>query len=466
MERGDIDQSGVQTQAQQHGPEDEDEDPSLSAAAQCIRFRLLSGNGGSRSDDDDGSYIFGPTFCHQVFPGEYVRGYQPPFSRTRWQSQEEEPPHSSYRHVRPDEDEELDVRVTLSPSCRSCRVDIFTQPPTRKRTLRSSSLLEESSARKKRRATTSGTEDDQSGSNNGENNDIRAAAYLEGSESCEDEDEDEDDGDDDGSDEYDPDSEVNEEEESDDRNRGGGRKRVRSTMTRAGPMSLQEVRERLSTALPSVAVQKGEANGNSAKDEILEDDYLDRPIGTAIDEYDDAKTGHHFCLTLASPGREANEGASSSDVAAYHAQVQKLAVFFIETADDVDVTSEKDGGYWRILYLFRKHGGRGSGGRESSSSPAARYSLAGYMTLYAFVAPFRKPEPGTVMRVCQALLLPPHQRAGHGRRMLHAVHDYFSRDDVDAIADVVEINVEDPAPGFTSLRNCVDYERFLQLRDI
>jgi len=88
------------------------------------------------------------------------------------------------------------------------------------------------------------------------------------------------------------------------------------------------------------------------------------------------------------------------------------------------------------------------------------------MTLYAFVAPFRKPEPGTVMRVCQALLLPPHQRAGHGRRMLHAVHDYFSRDDVDAIADVVEINVEDPAPGFTSLRNCVDYERFLQLRDI
>ena len=57
------------------------------------------------------------------------------------------------------------------------------------------------------------------------------------------------------------------------------------------------------------------------------------------------------------------------------------------------------------------------------------------------------------MRICQALLLPPYQRQGHGKVMLRAVHEIAMQSD-----QIVEINVEDPAPGFVALRNRVDYE--------
>jgi histone acetyltransferase 1 len=131
-------------------------------------------------------------------------------------------------------------------------------------------------------------------------------------------------------------------------------------------------------------------------------------------------------------------------------------MLFIETADDVDVADET-AGYWKVLYLFQKHA-------------ATKYSLAGYLTLFHFAAPFRKPVPGTVARICQALLLPPYQRSGHGQVMLQAVadlaHGVYTRKlpkELKGYADsLVEVNVEDPAPGFTALRNRVDYLRFLQ----
>jgi hypothetical protein len=41
--------------------------------------------------------------------------------------------------------------------------------------------------------------------------------------------------------------------------------------------------------------------------------------------------------------------------------------------------------------------------------------------------------------------------------MLHAIFRHYNHND-----NVVEINVEDPAPAFVQLRNMVDYERFVQ----
>jgi hypothetical protein len=42
-------------------------------------------------------------------------------------------------------------------------------------------------------------------------------------------------------------------------------------------------------------------------------------------------------------------------VAEYHGNVQKLALFIIEMADNVDLTSNEGGEYWKALYVFRKH---------------------------------------------------------------------------------------------------------------
>ena len=80
------------------------------------------------------------------------------------------------------------------------------------------------------------------------------------------------------------------------------------------------------------------------------------------------------------------------------------------------------------------------------------------MTLYYFENPFRKPIAGTIVRICQVLILPPYQRQNHGRHMLQALYSYYNNADTDK--NIVEINVEDPAPAFTALRLQVDYERY------
>lgn len=55
------------------------------------------------------------------------------------------------------------------------------------------------------------------------------------------------------------------------------------------------------------------------------------------------------------------------------------------------------------------------------------------------------------MRVCQALVLPAYQRAGHGLRLLQLVQRLALQRDA-----VVELTVEDPADGFRRLRDTVD----------
>ena len=101
--------------------------------------------------------------------------------------------------------------------------------------------------------------------------------------------------------------------------------------------------------------------------------------------------------------------------------------WFIEIASCVEVGLaggvEAGGGYWKVLYLFEKHG-QGDG--------ASKYSLVGYVTLLY-------DGNGQKMTVCQAVCLPPYQRSGHGTEMLKTAY---------SVCEAREILVESPAPAF------------------
>lgn len=86
-------------------------------------------------------------------------------------------------------------------------------------------------------------------------------------------------------------------------------------------------------------------------------------------------------------------------------------------------------------------------GANADSTDASSRAVVAFASVYAFETPFH----GTRVRICQVLVLPPYQRRGHGAALLRAIYaDLLGRD------DVTEVTVEDPAPGFTQLRNRVD----------
>ena len=277
-------------------------------------------------------------------------------------------------------------------------------------------------------------------------------------------------------------------------NMSGKKRKLESNTTNSPEAPLDDILEKIRKFLPS------------AKDSDLDpaerqnNNFLPEPIGTIVQKYSiklrgqdadadtDTDTNTEFAITLADGKQK-----QASD---YHSQVQKLALCFIENADCVDLMSDEGGGTWKVLYIFRKHKHKRWTKRvnldadvdvadddEDDDSKAAftGYSLVGYMTLFGFFAPLRKPKSGIIMRICQALVLPPFQRQGHGKRMMRAVNDYAygkfddllkgskgdgngngNRDGNDAVmqGDIVEVNVEDPAPGFTYMRDAVDYEYF------
>ncbi|KAL7478608.1 hypothetical protein ACHAW6_004370 [Cyclotella cf. meneghiniana] len=234
-------------------------------------------------------------------------------------------------------------------------------------------------------------------------------------------------------------------------------------------MDINDILQRLSVAVPpilSVHVNGGRFGGwnSSMKTEkkTMHFQYLDQPIGRIVKSYlrkiNKSKAEAKFVITMA----EGTEKEASD----YQESIQKLARWFIESADDIDLSGNSDnredgGGYWSVLYLFREHSVC-HGEDNDTVEHIVRYSLAGYLTLFHFHAPFKKPEPGIVLRVCQALIFPPYQRAGHGSEMLHSVYEYAEKYAPEG-SKIVEVNVEDPAPGFIALRNCVDYSRFSKL---
>jgi histone acetyltransferase 1 len=188
----------------------------------------------------------------------------------------------------------------------------------------------------------------------------------------------------------------------------------------APPLSAYEIKVRLEKALPPI------------KTDIPEIEmFLSEPIGTIQKEFS-VKRGVRKEMDLIVTI------ASGAEAFAYHEKVQKLARLFIESADDVDLQNKDDVGHWKLLYVFRKH----------ILKNCDNYSFVGYMTLYHFQSPFRKPKPGVVVRICQALIIPPYQRLGIGRTMQHAVYESLVQNQQsshdDDIHSIVEINVEDP----------------------
>lgn len=202
-------------------------------------------------------------------------------------------------------------------------------------------------------------------------------------------------------------------------------------------LSLDEIVAALRRALPPVVVYDDDAVD-------VEHDRLTAPIGEVVERYRVEGDEHEYVVSIADGGA----------AAAYHRAVQNLALWFVETAEPVDIDRVDNGGYWRVLYLFRASSEQPREKNNDAETTTTHYSFVGYCTLYHFRAPFRRPTPGTVARICQILVLPPFQRAGHGRRLVERAYDAARDDD-----DVVEINVEDPSPAFARLRDAIDAER-------
>lgn len=142
-------------------------------------------------------------------------------------------------------------------------------------------------------------------------------------------------------------------------------------------------------------------------------------------------------------------------------RAEKIAMWFIETADSVDFSDDR----WEAIFLYSVRtptvttlDGKQQPGQQqqvdSSTSPscAKTRSFVGYMTLFSFRNPFR----GTKLRVCQALVLPHMQAGGLGREMLLCVYKHL----VMGREEVSELTVEDPAPGFQRMRDSVDFQLF------
>ena len=217
-------------------------------------------------------------------------------------------------------------------------------------------------------------------------------------------------------------------------------------------MDVKDIISSLRKALPNLTESSSSSINDSS---ALNDRYLQQPLGRVLSEYKRPVQGNNPSEANAkSDGIEAEFVITLADgsdkiVADYHNKVQGMAMFFIETADNVDLSSNEGGGHWKCIYVYRRH-------------EADKYSLVGYTTLFHFNSPFRKPKPGIVMRVCQAIVLPPYQRGGHGSMMLNEVYKIAEgRNGVAGGSDeIVEVNVEDPCPGFIALRNKVDFRRF------
>jgi histone acetyltransferase 1 len=324
---------------------------------------------------------FSPEYTHQCFDGEWIRGYQPfQIAAAR------HPTHVNHEGAT----HELLATIVLSPSCEAAHVNFAIRCKKRER---------------------------QSGKVGRQKKFLKLEHDSAGSET------DDEDAGDDCEDEVDglgPSIDADKDLNTEDDHSDAGKTRHRR-------MHPDEITERLAKALPPLADDKS----------LIVDDYLRQPIGKIRRAY--SRQGKHddneeFIVTI----------ADSEQAADYHSRVQNLAILFIENADGVNLHQSNGGGYWRVLYLFKKHGTR-------------RYSLCGYVTLFHFSSPFRKPKAGIVMRICQVLLLPPYQRRGHGKILVRTVHELANESD-----DIVEINVEDPAPGFVALRNRVDYEMLVE----
>jgi histone acetyltransferase 1 len=418
------------------------DEPKWSSASLCITLNHLGQK-------------FRPEYTHQVVEGECWRGYRPHESLLRTATADfkssgngeqdrstasSAPASRAILHKSHENHDtaasQLEIRVMLSPSCRKCCVDVIRTESSSGENGNGS----EGEPGAKRRRTYLGSEFQQ------QTNLSSGGTFRE----------------------------TNEQD----------MKTVSSSSESISlfPMKDAEIMGALCMALPTIASR----DDNRSE---VEDCFLSEPVGDILEEYsipatekdvgnlsisdyvdnDKIPSSKHFVLTIAD-GR-------LPYVSEYHRSVQNLALFYIENADTVDVANDGDGGFWKIMYIFQKHDGDGDGDDDvddddddDKEKNRSRYSLVGYFTLFHFIALFHKPDPGLILRICQALILPPFQGQGHGRRLLQTVYNLAHKDSGQASAsegdsqyrNIIQVNVEDPAPAFVALRNKMDLKLVLE----
>ena len=395
---------------------EEEHDGLISSAALCMRFSLSRNHevvtdGASTSTQNDD---FHPVYTHQIFPGEYIPNYRPILPEPTEQIQQRRELHPSFQNQPTPYG--LLIQIRLLPSCAACVVHVTVQLP--------SSQSCSKNINKKRSINDVLVNDDAREESKLIETIVRTkiSPHLPPMQQC----------------------------------------TFRYSTTCDGddtPHTTSSLSTSHNTDEPHAAQKESVVVGKDDAPMPSSLPYLHQPFGTILREYTTNHPNTHttnFCISIC-PGVDCSE---------YFSAIQTLSYYYIENASLVNIRDPD----WKVLFIFCQHTTSTTATALSSSSSATRgFSLVGYMTLFHFQNPYRKPIGGTIVRICQVLILPPYQRQKHGQQMLHALYQYCSNNDNDtdtttnttvAEHNIVEINVEDPAPAFTYLRILVDYERF------
>ena len=117
----------------------------------------------------------------------------------------------------------------------------------------------------------------------------------------------------------------------------------------------------------------------------------------------------------------------------FNENLQSLMRFYIDAHSPIDHTDDR----WRLLTIFE----------EAREGAPRRFTAAATAMVFSrFVAGGIR----TVLKVCQVMVAPSHQRQGHGSALLQLLYDHA------ATQGAVEVTVEDPSAGFRMLRDLVD----------
>lgn len=180
----------------------------------------------------------------------------------------------------------------------------------------------------------------------------------------------------------------------------------------------------------------------------LEDEASFVPIGELVKK--DVLDGNTSVETYLYDG--ATPGAVE-----YHDRLQFFLVWYIDGARFIGLDDLK----WKVFTTFKREEVAGR----------AKYSFTGMLTMYEYYAwrtdgkergaavnfseVFNEPFVDNIRpRISQVFVMPPHQRKGHGRRLLQAAYDYC----IAKKSVVVDIAVEEPSEGMVRLRDVVDVQ--------
>ncbi|KAM8934620.1 histone acetyltransferase type B catalytic subunit [Pelodytes ibericus] len=161
---------------------------------------------------------------------------------------------------------------------------------------------------------------------------------------------------------------------------------------------------------------------------LLEKEVNFKPFGTIV---------HTYTVHNEEAGEDITYQICKADMTCpgfreYHERLQTFLMWFIETANYIDVDDER----WDYFLIFEKY----------NKDSTTLFATVGYMTIYNYYVYPDKTRP----RVSQMLILPPFQGEGHGAQLLETVHRYYI-----STPNILDITAEDPSENFVRLRDYV-----------